>query len=80
MAFKDFVKSIWFPIIVFIILEIIFFIIGFNIKLKIHCDCAAPPCICPPGGNVGLVFLLIGLIPSAIISLIAYVLIKRLVK
>ena len=80
MTFKNFVKSAWFPIVIFVILEIIAFIIGFSIKLNVLCDCGTPPCNCGPESSLELVMLAYGVIPSAIISLIAYFLIKRFVK
>ena len=84
MTFKDFVKSIWFPIIIFIVLELIFFAVGFFfMHWQALCEpCPPAPAVCPPcpSGNEGFAMLAIGIIPSAIIALLAYFLIKKFVK
>mgnify|MGYP005622414295 CR=1 FL=1 len=76
---KKFVKSVWFPILLFVLLEVIFFAIGFFF-FEWHALCAMcrPPfesCYCP-GGHRGFEMLVIWIIPSAVISIVAYFLAK----
>jgi len=73
---SEFIKSFWFPIILFIIIELIFFIVGFLFMGQVY-PCQIPPC---PSGNQGFEMLLIGILPSALISMIVYFLIKRFSK
>jgi len=72
---KKFFKSIWFPIVLFILLELIFFIIGsFNLSYAQCESCSSA--YCPPCPSIN-VLAYVGIIPSLIISFIVYFLIKR---
>ena len=72
------IKSIWFPIALFALLELIFFAIGFFFMRWVD-PCLCGPPICPPcpTGNKGLKMLEIGIAPSIIISLAAYLIIQK---
>jgi len=81
---KKFFKSIWFPIGLFVLIEMIYFAIGFFfMKWYALCEvCPPPPTYCPPcpSGHRGFEMLEIGIIPSVIISIIIYLLIKKFSK
>jgi len=81
---RKFLKSIWFPIILFILIEIIFFAVGFFfMQWHAFCKpCPSPPAYCPPcpSGHRGFEMLAVGIIPSAIISILIYLLIKKFSK
>jgi hypothetical protein len=82
MSFKNFVKSIWFAVLLFALLEITTFVIGSFVRSGVECMCMPPPavCNCPHGRTYGVPFLLIGIVPNAIFSLFAYFLAKKFVK
>jgi hypothetical protein len=74
-------KSIWFPIILFALIELIFFAIGFFFMKWVYpCFCAPPVCSPCPSGNKGLQMLVIGIVPSLIIAIITYFLIRKFSK
>jgi len=81
---NDFLKSIWFPIVLFILLELIFaissYLIAKNTEGLISCF-PSENSRCQQGtysDKSGLFnTLIIGLIPSALISLITYFLIRK---
>jgi len=81
---RKFLKSIWFPIVLFVLIEIIFFALGFYfMKWYALCEpCPPAPAYCPPcpSGHRGFEMLAVGIIPSAIISIIAYFLVKKFSK
>lgn len=82
---KKFLRSIWFLILLFLIIELIFFGIGFFfMRYEILCEpCPPDDPYCPPCPNFiheGFKMLQIGIIPSAIISIIIYFLIRKFYK
>lgn len=83
MRKRKFLKSIWFPVFLFILLEIIIFAIGFVIQSNSTCEmCPPAPAYCPPcsGVYVGFKALVSWIIPNAIISIIVYLLIRKFSK
>ena len=78
---KEFFKSIWIPLLIFLILEVIAYFIGYSIKWQATCEiCPPAPKYCPPcpSGNYGIKYLIAGIIPSLIISIIAYFIYKKI--
>jgi len=82
---KDFFKSIWFILIIFVVLELIAFGIGYTRPAMVFCslmpcianDCPKCPSISSLHMQYGTTGLIIGFIPSIIISLIIYFIIKK---
>ncbi len=81
---NKFIKSIWLPIILFVLFEVILFAAGFFfMKWQALCEiCPPPPAYCPscPSGHRGVEMLVAGIIPSAIISTITYFLVSKFSK
>jgi hypothetical protein len=71
-------KHIWIPVLVFVVLEALFFIIGLSLVWSVENMCYAAA-DCPPGssGNYSYQFSLLGILPSAAAALIAYFLLKK---
>lgn len=84
MRLSNFFKSILFPFLLFVLIEIIFFVIGFFfMQWYANCGmCPSPPVYCPPcpSGHRGFEMLAVGVIPCAIISIIVYFLINKFSK
>ena len=74
MKFKQFIKSKWFPVLIFVLLEIITFLYG---STQYPYCLAQIGAVCP---NLSLLYLIISTIPNLIISLIIYYLIKKFHK
>ena len=77
---RRFFRSMAFPILIFLILELLAFCMGLVYAPAIACEClAGGPCSCPVPPVYALSFTLRGIIPNALISLLIYYLIKRYV-
>ena len=80
MAFKQFISSKWFPVLLFVLLEIVFALIGqFFIYEYPNCEIGGDWGDCSRN-NTALEMSIIGVIPNLIISLIIYYLIKKYYK
>jgi len=83
MKFKQFIKSKWFPVLMFILLEVIIFLYGYihypfcSVPLSNLDSGYKPEGSCP---NLSLPYLVIFTIPNLIISIIIYYLIKKFYK
>lgn len=81
---KKFFKSIWFPVILFLAIELILFILG-TLLISIYPTCElinseAIGSICEAtyyGLEGGIILAIIGIIPSLIISIVTYLILKR---
>jgi hypothetical protein len=84
---NKFFKSIWFPIVLFIVLELVLFLAGWLVT-RTDCPmcemCPPEPAYCPPCEcktlHYSLPFVVFGAIPSIIISIVTYFLIKKYSK
>ena len=78
---QKFYSLVKFPLIVFVLLEILFFLIGFFfMRTQALCKpCPPAPAICPPClvYHQGFELLAIGFVPSLIVAIVIYILIRR---